>query len=74
MIPRTRQQNIELLETYKQEIISEHDTLSKRVKVMEKLKLSTLSEQLGVVRTTDFNKLSDRELDRIINRLKESAK
>jgi len=69
MIPRTRQQNIELLETYKQEIISEHDTLSKRVKVMEKLKLSTLSEQLGVVRTTDFNKLSDGELDRIVTRL-----
>ena len=71
---KTRTERIEVLENIKIEIINEYEQLFKRAKTMEKLKLSNLSEQLGVVRTTDFNKLSDRELDRIINRLKESAK
>jgi len=71
---KTRTERIEVLENIKIEIINEYEQLFKRAKTMEKLKLSNLSEQLGVVRTTDFNKLSDRELDRIITRLKESAK
>ena len=69
MIPRTRQQNIELLETYKQEIISEHETLLKRAKTMEKLKLSHMAENYLFIRGTEFDKLSDSELNRIVARL-----